>query len=264
MKKIWAILCLMSVTFAILKAQGEIDDEEKIFYRNERTFAGTIASTGFGFNFRYAKRLDAFRKTTYEAGFNFMKHEKEFKITTSQTQQIGGSYVYGKLNSLYTLYGGIGFQREIFRKEDQGGISIRYFYNFGPVIGLQKPVYYEVWVLQGYIGDQPVFQIERMKFEDHLLIDRKAPFYIGFNELSVVPGGYFKFGFSFEYSKKGGTYRALETGIIVDAFVKEIPIMANDQNHWLFPGFFLNYRFGKIIDSQFKRRKTKVDEMLTD
>ena len=51
--------------------------------------------------------------------------------------------VYGKLNATYTLKGGLGYQKEMFQKRDQGGISIRYFINFGPSFAIMKPIYYE-------------------------------------------------------------------------------------------------------------------------
>jgi hypothetical protein len=263
MKTITAILFLEWLIFLPVFSQGEIDNENKIFYRNEKTYAITLNSNGLGINFRYARRIDAFRKTIYEIELNQIKHE--IKISFSNSQQLGGSFVYGKLNAFAALHGGIGFQKELFRKEDKGGISIRYFYAFGPSVGFLKPVYYDVIVNeendQGILVQVP----KRMKFESHIImIQRKAPFYVGFDELSVVPGAYGKLGFTFEFGKSDVIFNAIETGIILDAFIKKIPIMANDQNHWIFPAFFLSYRFGRVVNAQFKNKHTKVEEILTD
>lgn len=265
MKTVTAILFFIGVISLSLFSQGEIDEEEKIFYRNEKTYALTLTSNGFGINYRYARRADAFKKTLYELGLNVVKHEKEIKISMSSSQQLGGSFVYGKLNSLTTLHGGIGMQKELFRKEDKGGISIRYFYTFGPSIGFLKPVYYDVIVYEEDEQGVSVQVQKRMKFESHIImIERKAPFYVGFEELSVVPGAYGKFGFTFEFSKSDAAFNAIETGIVIDAFIKKVPIMANDQNHWIYPAFFLSYRFGKIVDAQYKTKRNKIDEVLTD
>jgi hypothetical protein len=252
-------------SFSLIHAQGEIDAQEKIFYRNERTFAATLASNGFAGNFRYSKRIDAFRKTNYEIGFAYLKHEKEYKISYSSSPQLGGSFVFGKTNSLFSLRAGIGFQKELFRKEDKGGISIRYFYTFGPSIGFQKPVYYDVIVSEMDNEGNYVQVRKTMKFESHITaVERKAPFYVGLDEISVVPGIYGKFGFTFEFSKNDRSFNAIEAGIICDAFLRKIPIMANDHNHWFYPAVFISYRFGKVIDAQFKTRPTKVDELITD
>ncbi len=265
MKTITAILFLIGTISLPLFSQGEIDDEEKIFYRNEKTYAFTLNSNGLGANFRYARRVNAFKKTIYEVGLNMVKHQKEIKISISNSQQLGGSFVYGKLNSLTTLHGGIGMQKEIFRKEDKGGISIRYFYAFGPSIGFQKPVYYDVIVYEEDSQGVSIQVRKRMKFESHIImIERRAPFYVGFKELSIVPGAYGKFGFTFEFSKSDASFNAIETGIVVDTFIKKVPIMANEQNHWIYPAFFLSYRFGRIVDAQFKTKSNKIDEILID
>ncbi len=262
MRTVAAILFLLVITSSSLYSQGEINDEDKIFYRNERTYAVLLNTNGFSGNFRYAKRFNGFKKTLYEIDLAKIKHEKELKISFTSSQQIGSSFVYGKMNTLFTLRGGIGMQKELFSKEDKGGISIRYFYTFGPSIGFQKPVYYEILVTDSFGNPDK----KTVKFETHLLdqILRRAPFFVGFNELSIVPGVYGKLGFTFEFGKSDAVFNAIETGVIVDAFIRKVPIMANDLNHWLFPGFFLSYRFGKVIDAQLKKPPSKIDTMLAE
>jgi hypothetical protein len=253
MRTVAAIFFFMTITISSVFTQGEIDDQEKIFYRNERTYGILLSTNGWGGNFRYAKRINGSKKTLYEVDLAKIRHEKELKITFSSSQQFGSSFVYGKLNTLFTLRGGIGLQKELFSKEDKGGISIRYFYTFGPSIGLQKPVYYE-------ITDSIV------KFENHLLdqIIRRAPFYVGLSELSIVPGIYGKFGITFEFGKTDAVFNAIETGVVIDAFIRKVPILANNLNHWIYPGFFLSYRFGRVIDAQLKQPPTKIDTILAE
>ena len=265
MRLITAILFLISCLVTPAFAQGEIDDEEKIFYRNEQTYAATLNSHGLSAGFRYARRIDAFRKTIYEAEFAQIKDAEEIKITFS-SNQFGGSFVYGKLNAFGTLRAGIGIQKELFRKHDKGGISIRYFYTFGPSIGFIKPVYYEISRIEADPNGVQVEVTSVEQFERHVLnnIERKAPFYVGLTETKVAPGLYGKFGFTFEFSRKDMAFNALETGIVFDAFIRKIPIMANDYNTWYFPAFFISYRFGKVIDSQFKSGPNRVDELLTE
>lgn len=242
-------------------SQGEIDTQPKIFYRDERTWALSINTNGYGGGYRYAKRIDGFRKTTYEIELYHIKHEKELKVPSYVSQQIGSSFVYGKLNSFFALHAGIGYQRELYQKQDRGSISIRYFYNFGPSLGMLKPVYYRVYVTD----ENNNTVLKTIRFEPHLsaaAIQRAAPFYVGLKELSVVPGGYGKFGFTFEFSKNDAIFNALETGIMLDTYIKKIQIMADNQNHWIFLSFFLTYRFGKIINSEFKSSDNKVQDLL--
>ena len=259
MKKVLTILLLFFSGVTLVFSQGEIDDEEKIFYRNESTFGAVISTNGFGGSYRYAKRLDARKKFIYEIDFHYIKHEKEYKVTFTSSQQLGSSFVYGKKNSLFTLQGGIGMQKEIFRKEDKGSISIRYFYTFGLSLGIEKPIYYDVIVADSN-GD-PVR--ERIKFEAHILyVEKKAPFYIGLEELKIIPGAYGKFGFTFEFGKSDKMFNAIETGVSINAYIRKIDIMANEYNHWIYPAFFLSYRFGKVIDAQFRNKDSKVEKIL--
>jgi hypothetical protein len=249
---------ILFILFGQLSAysQGEIDDQNKIFYRNERTFAPTLNTDGYGFGFRYAKRLDGFRKSLYEIEFSYVKDEQETKISWNTSQGVGNSFVPGKINAFYTLRTGVGYQRELYQKRDRGGISIRYFYNLGPVLGILKPIYY--YVIDSSGNQVPIkFQIDAINN-----IQGKAPYFKGFSEIFVIPGAYAKFGFTFEFSKSDKSFSALETGIGVNLFVKKVPIMANNSNKFAFFSIFLSYRFGKVIDAKFKSNPNKIDEVI--
>ncbi|MEZ5011308.1 MAG: hypothetical protein R2744_06805 [Bacteroidales bacterium] len=56
----------------------------------------------------------------------------------------GSSFIYGKINNVFSLRAGIGHQHELFRKQDLGGVAIRYFYSGGPVLVFTKPIHYNV------------------------------------------------------------------------------------------------------------------------
>jgi len=256
-KRVPVFLFIITCCLELTHSQGEIDDQEKVFYRNERTFAAIINTDGYGGGFRYAKRLDGYRKSTYELELSYVKDEEETKISLYSSQQLGSSFVPGKVNAFFTLRGGIGFQKEMFQKRDKGGISIRYFYNFGPVLGILKPIYYEVIDSSG----NPV----AIKFELDAInnIQGRAPFYKGLDEISLVPGAYGKFGLTFEFSRYDKTFSAIETGVALNIFTKKVPIMADNDNKFAYFTFFLSYRFGKIIDSQFNNKLNKVDEIIS-
>ena len=178
------ISSLFSIIFSycLTLAQGEIDEQKGIFFRDERTFAAFLTSTGIGGNFRYAKRITAFKKTLYEIDLVNIKHPKEVKISTSTSTLAGRSFVYGKLNHFFNLRAGLGFQKEIFQKFDRGGISIRYFYNFGPALGIKKPVYYYIYEISadGQITGQKIEKFDITQHVDPRLMS-KASFFNGIN-----------------------------------------------------------------------------------
>ncbi len=256
------ISVLLASVYTYVLAQGELDEQDKIFYRNERTYAFLLNSNGIGGNFRYAKRIDGFRKTLYEAEINYLKHPKEKRITLAETNR---SIVYGKLNSVFNIKGAIGNQKELFQKRDLGGISIRRFYNIGFSLAFLKPVYFEFY-------DQVESKYYYDKFQEHGNFVGRGPFTMGFNEITLSPGAYVKFGYSFEYSKVDETFHALEIGIALDAYFKPVKIMDTKQENvffflpenYFFPTLFLSYRFGKVINSQFNSKLNAIDDILVE
>lgn len=247
-KKYLLIICLYHLVALTLFAQGELSDQSRIFYRNEKSIGVLLNSNGYGLSGRYAKRINARRKTIYELDLIGIKHPKEVKITNYYGSN--KSYVFGKLNSFFNIRAGYGWQKEMFRKIDRGGISIRRYYSFGPTLGILKPVYYEI--IQSNNADPNDRFLTQEKFNSATHqgnIWGKASFFKGIDEISLMPGAYGRFGISFEYSRHDITLHALEAGIALDIFPKKIPIMATEKNNFAFFSLFVSYRFGKVVDA---------------
>jgi hypothetical protein len=248
MKKLLYIYLVFHVFGLLVFGQGEIDSQKKIFYRNERSASFMLNSNGWGLNYRYGKRTNAFVKNIYDVDFAVLKDSKEVKLSAFGP----GSFVYGKLNDCYVIRPGLGIQKEIYRKVDKGGIAIRYFYTGGPSACLLKPVYYEVAYL---VSGSTTYNLKEEKFSTGSNqqspddIYGPASYFKGFNELSLVPGIFGKIGLNFEYSNKDIILHAIEVGAIIDAFAKQIHIMADTKNNQLFLTLFVSYRFGKVIDA---------------
>ena len=235
-------------------AQGEIDDEARIFYRNERTFAGTLSSTGWSAGMQFAKRVNAFKSMIYGGEIGSLRHPKEYK---SQSPYVGGwgtGYVFGKTNEVVCLRFGTGLQKEIFGKYDKGGIAIRYFYSGGLSLALMKPVYYAKIVGYDYqrlkiLTKESLFDPDYMQ-SIYDIYDKKS-FFMGIDEIKLDPGVFARAGLSFEYSIQDKIINALEGGIQLEGFLKKVPIMASNDNRRLFFSLFITYRFGKVLDARF-------------
>ena len=262
-----AILIGFLISHQFLFAQGEPEEPDKIFYKNERTFAILVNSNGLGINYRYGKRVTALRKIIYEGDLVNIRHPKEIKLNSGQYYLSTRSFVYGKLNQFYNLRIGIGLQDEIFPKFDRGGISIRRYYAFGADIGIKKPIYYLIEVDLNNDAVPETQIIEKFSYDQHVqtsYIVGRASYFKGIDEVSFVPGLYGKLGLMFEFGRYNQTIHALDAGIILDAFLKKIPIMAIENNNQFFLTLFVSYRFGKVIDARFKMRKTELDEIIVD
>lgn len=247
MKRLLIILLMLGFGFTIF-AQGEINEQQKVFFRNERSFGVLLNSDGIGLSYRTAKRKDYLNKRIIEVDGGILKSPKEYRQRLVAGQ--GSAYIFGKLNSVFYLRGGYGHQHELYSKEDFGGIAIRYFYSAGPVFALYKPIYYKI--LYPIPGTQDL-QVVEQKFDPNAIaspyeIYGRASFTKGFKETKVMPGLYAKAGFNFEYSKEDRAIHAIEIGGLVNAFPKEIPIMAVTKNKKFFFSMFVSYRFGMILD----------------
>lgn len=230
-------------------AQGEIDQQEKILYQNEKSLSFALTSTGWAVNGRYAKRINAARKIIYDADFAILKHPKEVRLPNGYSSAFG-NFVYGKRNIVMDFRFGYGKQLEIFRKFDVGGVSIRHFHSIGVSMALLKPVYYDY-----YFGSN---QIKTLKFDKKYSneILERASFFRGFDELNLVPGLFFRLGMCFEYSQSNRVIHAIEAGVVFDAFPKKLEMMADTNNSWFFTSLFISYRFGKVFDPS-ERKATK-------
>lgn len=260
MRRVFIVILLSMFSLAPLLAQGEIDTQKRVMLRDERTFGAFLNSNGWGLNYRYGYWRNARNQFIIDGDFSFVKHPKETKTTVAYNYSTY-RYVYGKENLFWELKGTAGWQKELYRKIDRTGISIRLYYAGGLSLGFTKPIYYKVFTTSN-IGE--IIYEEFVKFDPSIhqnLIGGRGPFYKGFDELKLYPGIYGKTGFSFEYSQKDAIVHALEAGISVTAYPKKIPIMATEQNSFLFFTLHVGYRFGRIIDiSEAARSRSRKEK----
>lgn len=247
MRNLLLTTVIFVVTITLSFGQGELDTQQKAFYRNERTFGLLLNTDGFGISYREGKRTDFRNKRVFELDLGILKHPRELRLQ-NPAFQTGSTFVFGKLNSVLYLRGGIGRQHELFIKEDLGGVAIRYFYSAGPNFIVYKPIYYKVL----YPVSSTTYSIKEEKFQEsiHSVYDiySKASFTKGLKELGIVPGIYGKAGFNFEYSKQDKVIHAIELGTNLNIFPRKIPIMASADNKAIFFSLFVSYRMGLIID----------------
>jgi len=247
MKKLLIIAVVLAIYTLRLRGQGDIDEQQKIFFRNEKTIALMLNTDGYALSYREGKRINYLNKRLYEIDLGTFRHPKEVKLSNPY-YQTPGTFVFGKLNSVIYLRGGIGHQHEIFEKADLGGIAIRYFYSGGAVVSLYKPIYYKIL----YFISSTEAEIKEEKFDikthEPSMIYGKSSFTKGINETKFLPGLYAKGGFNFEYSKEDRIIHAIEIGAQISVFPKKIPIMATASNKAIFLSLFASYRFGIVID----------------
>ena len=219
-------------------------DDTKILLRHERSFGANIHTQGWGLGYRIGFHATGYKKRMFEFELVSMKHPKEVKTVNPYIENAKG-FVYGKQYSLAMLRTGYGFQKIVYDKSDKNGLQIRYNAYVGASMAFAKPVYLNIM----YIDDQGDITIvtERYDPDKHDIVDivGKAPFFMGLGESKIYPGIYGKFSLAFEYGDNDKKVRSLETGIVVDSYLNEIPIMAFTDNTNIFVNLYLAYYFGK-------------------
>jgi hypothetical protein len=241
-----SLFCLLFFTIETNAQFGAPEGEstgEQVLYRNEMHGGAFLHTNGLGGFFRKGRHVTGKRMRFFEIEFLSMSHVKSNK-RVNPFEESARQYVYGKQNSFAIIRPGIGFQNVLHGKDRRKGVSVRYHYFAGPSIGITKPVYLEIVY---YSNTGRTFASEKYDPQRHHLdnIYGRAPFTKGLDELKIHPGVYGKFGLSFEYSGYDDVVRALETGIVIDAFNKDIPIMALTQNNQVFINFYISFVFGK-------------------
>ncbi len=243
------ILKVILVCFVVLLsaayesvAQGELDEQHKIFFRNEKTYAFELNSDGWGANYRYGKRNVARDKFLVEFDFNIIKHDKEGKVLPIRDLRLK-RIVFGKINSVFDLQLSYGYQYELFEKADKGSVSVRAFGLAGGTLAFLKPIYYDVERGDGTGRDTILFHSE-IPFH---LIYGSMPYYYGIGKMKFLPGAFAKVGIGVDFSKLDNKVNTLEAGVALQVYPKKLEIMLTDTNKQILPTVFLSYRFGKVV-----------------
>ncbi|HET6991094.1 MAG TPA: hypothetical protein VFJ43_07210 [Bacteroidia bacterium] len=227
-----------------VNVNSNVYDETKLLYRNEASAGLTITTNGFGLSYRRGYHVTNARKRVFEIEGVSYRHPKAVKITNEYYDHPKG-YYYGKLNSLFIVRPGFGYQNVIFTKPEHNGIEIRWIAFGGVSLGFAKPVYLEILELTPIQG-QRVVVTERYDPNVHFIdnIYGRAPFMKGIGQTKIHPGAYAKLGINFEYGALDNDIKSIETGVTIDAYPKAIPLMANEHNHPVLISLYLNFSYG--------------------
>jgi hypothetical protein len=234
----------------------EADDQDTvnngIVMLKEKSGNLSLHTLGFGLGYKFGYNKDYFKRRVIE--FDLLEMKSPNQVKTYNDNFVNPKYYFfGKLNNLYILRAGLGYQHLINRKPYWGGIEVRYFYSGGLSLGLAKPVYLYI---SYYKSDLIIFATKTEKFDpsksypvttaDYTYdIYGRAPVFTGFNEIKPYPGIYAKAGFTFDFGVLNDRIKALEIGMVVDGYPKGIPVMAFRDPYHIFVTAYLSFNFGR-------------------
>lgn len=216
-------------------------DDTEVLLKQEFTGGAMIHTQGWGLLLRRSKNKTFLRKRVFELEAVSMEHPKEIKSVNPYYEN-SNSYVYGELNQIVVTRFGYGRHNVLYAKFDKG-VEIRYLYIGGFSMAWAKPIYLEI----GYPTiPYEYVATERYDPEKHAVdnIYGRSSVFRGIDKMQFYPGIYGKFGFSFEYGRKQKSVRSLEAGVVVDYYIRDVPMMANINNDPYYLTFYLAVNFG--------------------
>ena len=231
----------------VLYSQVPAEEPKTLLYKKEFSIGAVIHSSGWGVFYRNGRHLTGTLKRSWDIEFVSLSSPKESSIS-SQYNENAKQYVYGRLNLFFILRTGIGTQKVLYRKPQKRGVEIRYFNFIGVSNGILKPIYLEI-INPSSNPNQFTLTTEKYDplrhFPDYNIFGRAA-FTEGLEKIGYIPGGYIKCGLNFEFAdyEENSKLRILEIGAVSDAYPKNVPIMAFNENSKFFLNVYLAFHLG--------------------
>jgi hypothetical protein len=237
--------CMVIPSYAQFDFDLEQDTTpDQVLLERQWSLGALLHTNGWGLKFRKGKNITALRQFMWELEWSTYKSPKEIKQVNPYYSD-SRAYIYGKLNYLSFLRGGVGFQHILNRKPYWGGIQLSWIYSGGISLGLTKPSY--LYIIHT-INDQEFEIVEERYDPDVHNIDYiygRGSFLAGILELGFYPGIYLKTGLDFEYGARNKALSSLEVGTTFDVSPIAIPIMAYNPKQRFFLTIYISFTFGK-------------------
>ena len=233
---------LLHMAFNQVHAQLGQNKESFASYKHEWSFGPLVHTNGFGGNLQFASESKNGNFQLVDISFYTCSHPKEIDQPNPDNQQ-SHSYVFGKLNSFFCLNAGYGGKIVLAEKWVSNGVRISMNFTGGPVLGILKPVYYEIQSKDQ--NGSSTFEKFRPDDDDQHARTIGTDFWRGFKETGAIYGIHGKGSLSFDWGSGETHYFSLEAGCTVDAFPIEVPIFAYIKNQRVFANLFLAFTFGK-------------------
>lgn len=214
-------------------------------YKKNWNFGPQVSTNGFSLGFSY-ERNQTFK---FKQGVHLLIGDLRGGNETRRTNSIyenSRSYVFGKINLLFSTRLGYSSSWLLFERKRIRGVTIRYNFILGPSCGIIKPIYLKIKEPYTQIPEPEAMDL-RYKPDLHHgeNIIGRSTIWKGFQESSFELGAFAKTGFQFDFSPKSEKITAVEIGIQLDYFKRKVDLFYIGNNKNIFVGFYAALQFGK-------------------
>lgn len=250
------LFCAVSIAQAKPPKQVSGLNPDSVIYRKSWEVGARLSSSGvsFGAEFTKAKRFK--KSLLFQTRFSYFWDPKQ----TKQQSPYGGgglfggngfkSFIYGKQNTLFTLYGGAGQKFLLAEKGKKHGVQLFFKYAAGLSLAILKPYSLRVVPppITGTFTENDIIDVTYQEGIDNSFLDiNRIVGGSGFGKgwkLKALPGLHLEVAMEFDWAKNEGLIKALEIGIASDFYYKRVPVMVQ-KNKWLYPSVFVGFMLGK-------------------
>lgn len=241
---------LLSVSLQYLVAQNDTKPKpaQDFQYKKEASAGFRLQSNGFSVYTQYGWIKDLKRSRHIQLEYNYFinyQQKRQKPIDGSN----GREFLYGFNGQFHAVRTSFGLKRTIFDKANRNGVRLSFVGFAGFSLGLLKPYYLNL--LQPTNDGQRIIKPERYSEanRDRFLsldsIAGAAPTRYGLSEMQVIPGIHGKIALDFDWGTRDAFVKALEMGVMLDLYYKNVPIMVNKSNRFYQLGLYLAFHIGK-------------------
>ena len=239
--KILFFVALSTSAWSQIPAEEEID----YIYRSHWYLGPKLSTNGYGLEFNYEKRVNENFRHGFHVSLNHVKNHKESRKTNSFYDD-SKSYIFGKINQLYTGHLSYGISKKLFEKKRSSGVSIRFNQQIGISCGLIKPIYLKI--KEPFVQDlsiKPTDERYDPSIHAEEYIYGRSSVFKGLSDSKVKLGMYIKSGIQFDINPNKSKITAVELGFQLDAFSRRVPEYYIGKNKNVFPSLYAVVQFGK-------------------
>ena len=161
-------------------------------------------------------------------------------------------YIYGKRNDFFSIKFNYGYRRTIAERAMQkNGVAVYFIYLLGVNLGIEKPYYLYLRDVDNVnvVHEEAYSNANKDRFLNNSpnngQIVGYAGFKYGFNQMKPLFGGNIKLGLHFDWAKQSEFIKALEVGINLDVYHRNVTILANNKNRPYLLSAYLSFQLGK-------------------
>lgn len=258
MKSIWKLSMFLLVFLpGLVRAQMPslvIPEEKGVVYNREFNVDMRVNTNGLSLGLTRGNIKTFYKSSTYYFDLTFYRDLKENrqnnKVIFAPTNETSTAFVYGKINSFYSIRAGKGIKKYWSDKATRRGALVGYVLEGGITLGILQPYYIKVANLNEDTGLPELKEVKYGGQDNNLFLDNarifgRSSIFKGIFESALIPGAHAQAGLHCDFGKYDDFIKAVEVGVMVNIFTQPVQLMVNQPARPFMLNFYLSFQLGR-------------------